>query len=57
MLLIAVVLALLLQTPAPTTDQTIALLRAKDQALLDATAPGDKKLWGTGLGQQRGLRR
>lgn len=45
MLLITLALALFLQTPAPTTDQTIALLRAKDQALLDATAPGDRKLW------------
>ena len=45
MLLIALALALVLQTAAPTTDQTIAMLRAKDQALLDAIAPGDKKVW------------
>ncbi len=45
MLLFALVLSLLVQTPAPTTDQTIAWLRAKDQALLDATAPGDRKIW------------
>lgn len=45
MLLIAFALALVLQTPAPTTDQTTAMLRAKDQALLDAIAPGDKKVW------------
>ncbi len=43
MLLIALALAFALQTP--TTDQTVALLRAKDQALLDAIAPGDKKVW------------
>lgn len=45
MLLIALALALVVQTPAPTTDQTTAMLRAKDQALLDAIAPGDKKVW------------
>jgi hypothetical protein len=45
MLLFALFLSLLVQTPATTTDQTIAILRAKDQALLDATAPGDKKIW------------
>jgi hypothetical protein len=45
MILIALALALVLQAPAPTTDQTTAMLRAKDQALLDAIAPGDKKIW------------
>lgn len=45
MLLFALFLALAVQTSAPTTDQTIAWLRAKDQALLDATAPGDRKIW------------
>jgi ketosteroid isomerase-like protein len=45
MLLIALALAFALQTPASTTDQTIAVLRAKDQALLDAIAPGDRKVW------------
>jgi hypothetical protein len=45
MLLIALALAFVLQTPASTTDQTIAVLRAKDQALLDAIAPGDRKVW------------
>jgi ketosteroid isomerase-like protein len=49
MLLIAVALAFLLQSPATTTDQTTALLRAKDQALLDAIAPGDKKVWADAL--------
>jgi ketosteroid isomerase-like protein len=45
MLLIALALAFVLQTPASTTNQTIAVLRAKDQALLDAIAPGDRKVW------------
>ncbi len=47
LLLFSVVLALALQTPAitNTTDQITALLRAKDQALLDALAPGDRKVW------------
>lgn len=44
-LLFSLVLALAFQTSAPTTDQTTALLRAKDQALLDAIAPGDRKVW------------
>ena len=44
MLILALFLGMLPQA-APTTDQTIALLRAKDQALLDAIAPGDKKVW------------
>ena len=45
-LLFSLVLAFGLQTPAtPTTDQITALLRAKDQALLDAIAPGDRKVW------------
>src|ERR1700677_3194332 len=45
MLLIALALAFVLQTPASTTNQTIAVLRAKAQALLDAIAPGDRKVW------------
>src|SRR5580704_632976 len=44
MLILALFLGMLPQA-APTTDQTITLLRAKDQALLDAIAPGDKKVW------------
>lgn len=44
MLALVLLLALLPQT-APTNDQTIAWLRAKDQALLNATAPADKKIW------------
>jgi hypothetical protein len=43
MLLMALALAFTLQTS--TTDPTTALLRAKDQALLDAVAPGNKLVW------------
>lgn len=49
MLLFALFLALTVQTPATTVDQTTTLLRAKDQALLDAIATGDKKVWETAL--------
>jgi hypothetical protein len=46
MLLLTFALALAFQSAAPaSTDQTIAMLRAKDQALLDAIAPGDKQVW------------
>jgi Domain of unknown function (DUF4440) len=31
------------------SDQTVELLRAKDQALLDAFVPGDKKIWEAAL--------
>jgi len=43
MLLMALALAFTLQTS--TTDPTTALLRAKDQALLDAVAPANKLVW------------
>ena len=33
----------------PAVDPNVALLRAKDQALLDAIAPGDRKLWDQAL--------
>ena len=47
LLLFSLVLAFALQTPATTnpTDQITAQLRAKDQALLDAIAPGNRKVW------------
>jgi len=45
LLLLSLALALGFQASTPTTDQTTALLRAKDQALLDAIAPGDRKVW------------
>src|SRR5579862_3795273 len=44
MLVLALFLGLLPQA-APTTDDPVALLRSKDQALLDAIAPGNKKVW------------
>jgi hypothetical protein len=43
MIILALLAALTLQ--APTADQTTQLLRAKDQALLDAFAPGNRKVW------------
>ena len=43
--LFSLVLAFALQTSNSTSDQTTALLRAKDQALLDAIAPGDRSVW------------
>jgi len=49
MFLLAFVLAFALQTSPNATDQTVdqttAILGAKDQALLDAVAPGDRKVW------------
>jgi ketosteroid isomerase-like protein len=45
LLLLSLVLVFTFQTSSPTADQTTALLRARDQALLDAIAPGDRKVW------------
>ena len=45
MILLSLLLALTLQAPAASTESTTELLRAKDQALLDAIAPGDRKVW------------
>lgn len=42
-LLLAAALAML--NSPNTTDKNVDLLRAKDQALLDAIAPGDRKVW------------
>jgi len=47
--LISLVLVLAFQTSAPTTNQITTTLRAKDQALLDAIAPGDRKVWDAAL--------
>jgi ketosteroid isomerase-like protein len=44
MMILALLTALLLQLSPNAADQT-ALLRAKDQALLDAFAPGNRKIW------------
>jgi uncharacterized protein DUF4440 len=40
--------ALALNSPS-VTDRNVELLRAKDQALLDAIAPGDRKVWDQAL--------
>jgi ketosteroid isomerase-like protein len=45
MIFLVFLLACLLQAPADTTSQTTELLRARDQALLDAIAPGDRRVW------------
>jgi hypothetical protein len=45
MIFLPLLLILALQTPASTPDQITSLLQAKDQALLDSIAGGDKKLW------------
>ena len=53
MFFLAFVLAFALQTSPNAADQTVdqitALLRTKDQALLDAIAPGDRKVWDAAL--------
>ncbi|MGC2111995.1 MAG: DUF4440 domain-containing protein [Candidatus Korobacteraceae bacterium] len=49
MIVLALFLAIALQTPADTNAQITDQLRAKDQALLDAIAPGDKQVWGNAL--------
>lgn len=43
MIILALIAALAIQPP--NVDQTTRLLRTKDQALLDAYAPGDRKVW------------
>src|ERR1035437_648863 len=45
MIIPLLLIAFALQTSAHATDKTTELLRAKDQALLDAIAPGDRKVW------------
>jgi hypothetical protein len=48
MIILALLAALLAQTPGvanPSTDPIEKVLRARDQALLDAIAPGNRKLW------------
>jgi len=48
-LLILLFTALGLHASTITSDQTTELLRAQDQALLDAIAPGDRKVWDRAL--------
>src|SRR5580698_9529351 len=45
MIFLSFILALAFQTSPTDVAQTTDLLRAKDQALLDAIAPGDRKVW------------
>jgi ketosteroid isomerase-like protein len=45
MIIPLLLIAFALQTSANATNKTTELLRAKDQALLDAIAPGDRKVW------------
>lgn len=45
----ACIAILMLLGPSNISDPTVELLRAKDQALLDAIAPGDRKVWGRAL--------
>jgi Domain of unknown function (DUF4440) len=53
MFLLGLVIAFALQMSPNVADQTVdattTLLRAKDQALLDAIAPGDRKVWDAAL--------
>jgi hypothetical protein len=48
-MIILVLVLLLLAACAGAADPTVDLLRAKDQALLDAIAPGDRKVWDEAL--------
>jgi hypothetical protein len=47
--MILLLLLLFFSARASAADPTIDLLRAKDQALLDAIAPGDRKVWDDAL--------
>ena len=49
MIFLSLILALVFQSPGGDTVQVTSLLRAKDQALLDAIAPGDRKVWDQAL--------
>jgi hypothetical protein len=49
MILVSLLIALVLQLPSNAQDKTTELLRAKDQALLDAIAPGERKVWDQAL--------
>lgn len=49
MIILLLLIAFALQPSANATDKTTDLLRAKDQALLDAIAPGDRKVWDQAL--------
>jgi hypothetical protein len=49
MLPLTLLLFLTIQSPVSSAQQTTDFLRAKDQALLDAIAPGDRKVWDDAL--------
>jgi len=49
MLLSFLLFAALWLHASPAPDQTTELLRARDQALMDAFAPGDRKVWDSAL--------
>lgn len=49
MIFLSFILALVFQTSPSDVAQTTDLLRAKDQALLAAIAPGDRKVWDDAL--------
>ena len=48
-MMIVLLFLLLLPARVVASDPTVDLLRAKDQALLDAIAPGDRKIWDAAL--------
>ena len=48
-IMILLLLLLFFSARAGAADPTVDLLRAKDQALLDAIAPGDRKVWDDAL--------
>lgn len=48
-MIIVLLLVLMFPAWAAAGDSTVELLRAKDQALLDAIAPGDHKVWEAAL--------
>ncbi len=49
MIILPFLLAFAVQITANAPDKTTELLRAKDQALLDAIAPGERKVWDQAL--------
>ena len=49
MIILPLLLAFALQISAVASDKTTELLHAKDQALLDAIAPGERKVWDQAL--------
>jgi uncharacterized protein DUF4440 len=52
MIFLALLIATFIQVPDESVSQTTAMLRVKDQALLDAIAPGNKKVWEDALASE-----